>query len=48
MKVAGGTNILLGMRNAFKILRDRRMKNPVSSIFLLSDGLDGGAQHRVA
>jgi len=43
----GGTDINLGIVNAFKVLQQRRYKNPVTSIFLLSDGLDGGAQERV-
>jgi len=44
----GSTNIALGMNHAFEILKQRRERNPLSSIFLLSDGLDGGAQHKVA
>ena len=43
----GGTNINLGMAHAFSILGQRRQSNSVTSIFLLSDGLDGGAQTRV-
>jgi len=44
----GGTDIARGMNHAFEILKQRRERNPLSSIFLLSDGLDGGAQHKVA
>jgi len=44
---AGGTDINMGMTHAFNILKQRRIKNTVSSIFLLSDGLDGGAQEKV-
>ena len=40
---SGGTSITAGMTQAVRILNDRRYKNPVSSVFLLSDGLDGGA-----
>jgi len=43
----GGTDINLGMVNAFKVLQQRRYKNSVTSIFLLSDGLDKGAQQKV-
>jgi len=43
----GGTNINLGMCRAFEVLKQRREMNPVSSIFLLSDGLDEGAQQKV-
>lgn len=43
----GGTDINLGMIHAFEILKQRRYMNPVTSIFLLSDGLDSGAQRKV-
>ncbi|XP_050384774.1 E3 ubiquitin-protein ligase WAV3-like isoform X1 [Argentina anserina] len=36
----GGTNIAEGLRKGGKILEDRRGKNPVASIILLSDGQD--------
>ena len=36
----GGTNINEGMEIAFDILKQRKMKNKITSIFLLSDGLD--------
>ncbi|EGR32362.1 von willebrand factor type a domain protein [Ichthyophthirius multifiliis] len=36
----GGTNIYSGMQQAFKVLKDRNQQNPISSIFLLSDGQD--------
>lgn len=36
----GGTNIHLGLEFALEILRRRRSKNAISSILLLSDGLD--------
>jgi len=44
----GGTDIARGMNHAFEILKQRRERNPLSSIFLLSDGLDGGAQQAVS
>ncbi|EAR89933.1 von willebrand factor type A (vWA) domain was originally protein (macronuclear) [Tetrahymena thermophila SB210] len=43
----GGTNINSGMELAFRVLKERKYYNPVSSIFLLSDGQDGGADLRV-
>ncbi|KAK4353480.1 hypothetical protein RND71_028998 [Anisodus tanguticus] len=36
----GGTNIAEGLRKGAKIMEDRREKNPVGSIILLSDGQD--------
>ena len=48
VQACGGTNINLGMQHALQILKQRKHSNPVSSIFLLSDGLDGGAQHKVS
>ncbi|KAL7114866.1 hypothetical protein ACP275_04G148800 [Erythranthe tilingii] len=36
----GGTNIAEGLRKGAKVMEDRREKNPVSSIILLSDGQD--------
>jgi len=40
---AGGTNIAFGMQKAFKVIQQRKYRNAVTSIFLLSDGLDGNA-----
>ncbi|XP_074307813.1 E3 ubiquitin-protein ligase WAV3-like isoform X2 [Silene latifolia] len=49
----GGTNIAEGLKKGAKVMLDRKCKNPVSSIILLSDGQDtytvmgpGGAQSR--
>nr|XP_043616670.1 E3 ubiquitin-protein ligase WAV3-like [Erigeron canadensis] len=36
----GGTNIAEGLRKSGKVMEDRREKNPVASIILLSDGQD--------
>ncbi|KAI5446047.1 hypothetical protein KIW84_014042 [Lathyrus oleraceus] len=36
----GGTNIAGGMRKGAKIMEDRKEKNPVANIILLSDGQD--------
>lgn len=35
------------MKMALSILKHRKYKNPVSAIFLLSDGIDDGAEERV-
>lgn len=35
------------MNLAFQVLKGRKYKNQVNSVFLLSDGLDGGAENRV-
>jgi len=43
----GGTDINLGMMHAFQVLNQRRHKNSVTSIFLLSDGLDKGAENKI-
>ncbi|OIW09133.1 hypothetical protein TanjilG_11271 [Lupinus angustifolius] len=37
---SGGTNIAEGLRKGAKVFVDRRFKNPVGSIILLSDGQD--------
>ncbi|XP_058094518.1 E3 ubiquitin-protein ligase WAV3-like isoform X2 [Magnolia sinica] len=37
---SGGTNIAEGLRKGAKVMEDRREKNPVCSIILLSDGQD--------
>lgn len=49
----GGTNIAEALRKGAKVINDRRWKNPVASIILLSDGQDtytisapGGANNR--
>ncbi|KAL5709950.1 hypothetical protein ACHQM5_020571 [Ranunculus cassubicifolius] len=36
----GGTNIAEGLKKAAKVMEERRVKNPVGSIILLSDGQD--------
>lgn len=43
----GGTSIDAGIAMGIKMLQDRRYKNAVTSIFLLSDGQDGGADVRI-
>ncbi|CAA6662461.1 unnamed protein product [Spirodela intermedia] len=37
---SGGTNIAEGLRKAVKVIEERKEKNPVCSIILLSDGQD--------
>jgi Mg-chelatase subunit ChlD len=39
----GGTSIMSGMDLALKTIRDRKIPNKVTSVFLLSDGQDKGA-----
>lgn len=41
---SGGTNIMSGMELALKTIRDRKVPNKVTSVFLLSDGQDKGAE----
>lgn len=43
----GATDIGNAMKMALSILKHRRFKNPIASIFLLSDGEDEGAAGRV-
>ncbi|XP_034571772.1 E3 ubiquitin-protein ligase WAV3 isoform X1 [Setaria viridis] len=40
LTACGGTNIAEGLRTAAKVLGDRRYRNAVSSVILLSDGQD--------
>lgn len=44
---SGGTNIGKGMYEAFQTIKNRRVRNQVTSIFLLSDGLDGSGLQNV-
>ena len=43
LHAGGGTRIISGMDLAFKTIRDRKIANKATSVFLLSDGQDGGA-----
>ncbi len=47
ISATGSTNIDSGMNFAFKTIKERKISNQVTSIFLLSDGLDGEAQIHV-
>ncbi|KAF3322199.1 von Willebrand factor type A domain-containing protein [Carex littledalei] len=40
LMAGGGTNIVEGLKMGSKVIEDRKYKNPVSSIILLSDGQD--------
>jgi len=44
IKIEGGTQITAGMKLALEMLKSRKVKNPINSIFLLSDGLDEQAK----
>lgn len=45
IQVNGATNIIAGLRMAVQVLEQRRQKNPVSRIILLSDGQDNQNGH---
>jgi len=47
LRAGGGTSISSGMNMAFQTIKDRRMVNTVTSIFLLSDGQDSGADLKI-
>jgi Mg-chelatase subunit ChlD len=40
IRSGGGTNILSGLQIGYEMLLARKNKNPISSLFLLTDGLD--------
>lgn len=44
---SGGTQIMSGLELALKTIRDRKVPNKVTSIFLLSDGQDKGAEEQL-
>lgn len=44
-QASGGTSIMSGMNLALKTIRDRKRPNKVTSVFLLSDGQDKGAEN---
>ena len=41
IKHRGGTNMMLGLNKALEIIKNRKYRNKVTSLFMLSDGLDG-------
>lgn len=44
IQAGGGTNINSGLTLALKIMRERKYTNKATSVFLLSDGQDKGAE----
>lgn len=40
MRPGGGTRILTGLQEALQVLQSRQSRNPISSVFLLTDGQD--------
>lgn len=40
LRPGGGTRILSGLQEAFQVLQSRQSHNPISSVFLLTDGID--------
>lgn len=40
LRCGGGTRILAGLQEAHQVLQTRHTKNPISSVFLLTDGID--------
>ena len=47
MHAHGGTDICCGLECAIKTIKNRKTKNEVTSIFLLSDGQDSNATKNV-
>jgi Mg-chelatase subunit ChlD len=47
VKASGGTDIAAGVTHAIEIIRQRKVVNNVTSILILSDGLDDGADKKV-
>lgn len=45
LSARGGTNICSGLDLAVKTIKERKQSNKVTSIFLLSDGQDRGAEN---
>jgi len=44
LSARGGTNICSGLNLAVKSIKERKHVNKVTSVFLLSDGQDKGAE----
>jgi Mg-chelatase subunit ChlD len=47
VRASGGTDICAGVNHALEIIKGRRVVNNVTSVLILSDGLDGGAEKKV-
>lgn len=43
LRPGGGTSILSGLKAASTILENRTTRNPITSVFLLTDGQDGSS-----
>jgi uncharacterized protein with von Willebrand factor type A (vWA) domain len=41
LKPGGGTSILSGLKAASAMIQRRQTQNPITSVFLLTDGVDG-------
>lgn len=40
LRASGGTSILAGLQSAYSVLSSRQQANPITSVFLLTDGID--------
>mmetsp|Transcript_72953 Transcript_72953/g.156226 ORF Transcript_72953/g.156226 Transcript_72953/m.156226 type:complete len:549 (-) Transcript_72953:130-1776(-) len=47
LSAGGGTSIASGLETAVQVMEQRRQRNRVSAILLLTDGIDGSARHRL-
>ena len=47
VRAGGGTNITSGMIQAFEVMKKRKTKNSVTSIFLLTDGQDDSKEAEI-
>lgn len=48
LHAGGGTSIATGLEMAVQVMEQRRQTNKVATIFLLTDGQDGSARHRLS
>ena len=47
MRAGGGTSIASGLEAGLAVMEQRRQRNPVSAILLLTDGQDGSSRQRL-
>merc|ERR1719284_1342427 len=47
LTAGGGTSIAAGLNVALSVMEQRRQRNKVSAIMLLTDGQDGSTRHRL-
>merc|ERR1712125_169321 len=45
LSAGGGTSIAAGLETALQVMEQRRQRNKVSAILLLTDGQDGSTRH---